>query len=999
MNKLVEEIIKPILEANSNIKKVVGIYGGRFQPFGPHHYKTYKWLAKQVDDAYITTSNIKKPPRHPMNFKEKVRHMSKMGVPSNRIIEEKSPYVAKNLAKKYDKDTTAFVYVFGAKDAGRLGGKYFQDYKKSKGNIKGFEENGYYLVAPHVSISVGGQEVSGTSMRTLLGSSKIDDSERAKLFKKMFGYFDKGVFQMMVNKFKKLFEINEANVTKSLAKAAIGWKSRPYIFFIVDKNGNEVVGGEAKQARTAYNNMHDILKDQPYKRGDLAIIDKRNMKIINPASIWGSQGFQGFKNKSIMKKLGLKEIEVPIKIGDTVLMGKFKNKKVVIKSIDWNEKGDLMINGRPALKFRMLKTDVEEDVNVTKKKGKDGGDYRDYDAESDSDWEQPARGENSKYVNQKKLKKETIEDFLVKFDIKDIIDEVNSTTSTGGAAIVDDGPSAFVGGIGGYAGRNKKLAQQLGFDVVNYIFDVDVESVPPTKNDLENDRVDSVSYFPAGDANVLTPNNQQDLAGSKAMKIWKNYIKNVATTAGMKLLQYMDSDEEKIAKKDSVDLLKTQKQDLKKESILTKDWWGKIINEELVAKNVLKPRRKELLLMGGAYGHMAHPFDDKDLTFGDLKKIITLGLGGQLNREDNVTEKLDGQNLMVSWIDGKLRIARNKGHIKNFGKTSLTISGIKSKFEGRGEIANAFNFAVTDLSKSIKGLSQKQKDKIFDNGKNWMNLEVMWPASANVIDYDVTQIVFHGALKYDESGSVIGSVTDSARMLAGMIQQINQHIQKKYSIGKPVGLTIPKHQDFGKMKKKFLSRLQKLQSKFGMKDNDTLALYHQYWWADFIKKKNKKIDLKVLKGLIKRWAFFDKSYSVGNMKKDIKDEKFLEWVLQFDKQNHAKQVKDNMRPFEVLFFEVGAEILKNVQGFIAANPDKSVQNVKKKLSAAISDVKSGGDLKKLNRLKVQLDRLNAIGGLDSIVPSEGIVFKYKGNTYKFTGAFAPVNQITGLMSF
>ena len=168
MNRLVEEIIKPILEANSNIKKVVGIYGGRFQPFGPHHYKTYKWLTKQVDDAYITTSNIKKPPRHPMNFKEKVRHMSKMGVPSNRIIEEKSPYKALNLAKKYDKDTTAFVYVFGAKDAGRLGGKYFQDYKKSKGNINGYEENGYYLVAPHVSISVGGKEVSGTTMRDII---------------------------------------------------------------------------------------------------------------------------------------------------------------------------------------------------------------------------------------------------------------------------------------------------------------------------------------------------------------------------------------------------------------------------------------------------------------------------------------------------------------------------------------------------------------------------------------------------------------------------------------------------------------------------------------------------------------------------------------------------------------------------------------------------------------------------------------------------------------
>ena len=29
--------------------------------------------------------------------------------------------------------------------------------------------------------------------------------------------------------------------------------------------------------------------------------------------------------------------------------------------------------------------------------------------------------------------------------------------------------------------------------------------------------------------------------------------------------------------------------------------------------------------MGGAAGHMRHPFDDKDFTCGDSKKIITLG--------------------------------------------------------------------------------------------------------------------------------------------------------------------------------------------------------------------------------------------------------------------------------------------------------------------------------------------------------------------------------------
>ena len=202
---------------------------------------------------------------------------------------------------------------------------------------------------------------------------------------------------------------------------------------------------------------------------------------------------------------------------------------------------------------------------------------------------------------------------------------------------------------------------------------------------------------------------------------------------------------------------------------------------------------------------------------------------------------------------------------------------------------------------------------------------------------------------------------------------------------------------------KFIGELNKLRNQYGLKDNDTLALYHQSYWEEYIYNAAQQygytIPNRILENLTKRWAFFDKSYSVRDMKATIQNDKFLDWTLTTDKLDHARMVKENMKPFETLFFEVGAEILKNVQGFIAANPDKAVQGIKKKLDDAIKDVKAGKDLKKLNRLKVQLDRLNAIGGLDSIVPSEGIVFKYNGKTYKFTGAFAPVNQITGLINF
>lgn len=48
------------------------------------------------------------------------------------------------------------------------------------------------------------------------------------------------------------------------------------------------------------------------------------------------------------------DIKIPIKVGDVVLGGKFKNKRITVKSIGKNEKGDITINGKPLLKFRLL---------------------------------------------------------------------------------------------------------------------------------------------------------------------------------------------------------------------------------------------------------------------------------------------------------------------------------------------------------------------------------------------------------------------------------------------------------------------------------------------------------------------------------------------------------------------------------------------------------------------------------------------------------------------
>ena len=47
----------------------------------------------------------------------------------------------------------------------------------------------------------------------------------------------------------------------------------------------------------------------------------------------------------------------------------------------------------------------------------------------------------------------------------------------------------------------------------------------------------------------------------------------------------------------------------------------------------------------------------------------------------------------------------------------------------------------------------------------------------------------------------------------------------------------------------------------------------------------------------------------------------------------------------------------------------------------------------------ELERLERIGGVESIIPTEGIVFVYKGKTMKLTGTFAAINQLMGIIKY
>ena len=412
--------------------------------------------------------------------------------------------------------------------------------------------------------------------------------------------------------------------------------------------------------------------------------------------------------------------------------------------------------------------------------------------------------------------------------------------------------------------------------------------------------------------------------------------------------------------------------------------------QQLIKENI---NETKLLQEGGAYGHMSHPFDtDINLTFGQLKDIVNRALEGTL---EFTREKTDGQALAISWRDGRLVAARNKGHLKNKGENALDIKAVADKFAGRGELEKAYNFAMKDLSDSIKSLSEKQRDKVFKQGACFMNLEVIYPTSVNVIPYGQALLVFHGTMEFNMDGIAIGENGDAARVLAGMIKQVNKDVQDNYTIQGPPVIKLPKSQNLNKSKSKYSSQISKLQKEFSLKDTDGVANYHQAWWEQWVDKNSPtSLDNKTKMGLVKRWAFMEKGFRLD--KKNFSDEKTLEWAKKTDKEDQKKIGKTNLMKFEQIFLGLGAEVLEFTSSALTVNPDKAVRDMKKRIDKTIKDVKKSGDPKKIEKLKLELGRLQSIGGSKKIVPNEGIVFVYGGSTFKLTGTFASVNQILGI---
>jgi hypothetical protein len=415
-----------------------------------------------------------------------------------------------------------------------------------------------------------------------------------------------------------------------------------------------------------------------------------------------------------------------------------------------------------------------------------------------------------------------------------------------------------------------------------------------------------------------------------------------------------------------------------------------------------------LLSEGGAAGHMTHPYEDMDLTFADAQHMIEAALSGEI---EFAQEKLDGQNLMVTYKDGQVRSARNKGQLKNFAEKSITTKELSQMMAGKGAIQTAFTEAMADLEAAINKLSPEQKADFFENGKKFINFEVLYPETSNVIPYGTTQIRLHGFKEYDEDGNVTREDTQGAYALQKAIEAVQAQNQKTFEIRTTDPVTIKKSADYDKQKSELLGMLDQVKQRYQLGPEDKLGMYFQSWWKDFLQTKAKDYSYEIpdntLQQLINRWGFGNKEVNIRNIKAGIDNPEFLAWVDQFDRSGATAAQKEARKPIENLFLKLGVYVLQNVEQLVALNYNDSVASMRSSLADAIKQIRSlkdqpttsRGGLTPLDFLKRELTRLKDIGGFKAVVPTEGIVFKYNGRLYKLTGAFAPINQILGYLRF
>ena len=440
--------------------------------------------------------------------------------------------------------------------------------------------------------------------------------------------------------------------------------------------------------------------------------------------------------------------------------------------------------------------------------------------------------------------------------------------------------------------------------------------------------------------------------------------------------------------------------------------------------------------MGGLAGHMSHLYDNPKLTFSKLKEIFIAAAEGRLEG----TEKTDGQNLYLSFSvpkqrmeftddddSGPGRAARNKGNIKSGG---LTVKQVVDKFADHPnqELKKSFSQALRAFEKVVKSFPREQQIEIFGPDTNiYYNAEIINPDTPNVINYDKKLVTLHrggGGFFDKETGSaeeveerdpetgelvvkerdISANAEALAQTLEGVIQDMES--QNGFEVTMDAIQTLQGLEDKTALNKA-ISDLDINISAEGISDNQMIIEYIMarigtIFAEDGIILKPETYDLVLKRLLLKNRVYRDVYLGPGaSMPRDLAPNKILKDLHDRDKNkvinvlNNSRDIlKQAIQPIENVVHDFSVAMLAGLESLFILDNKKGIEKIQQKVRAAKEKIEAGSSKENLKTFLRQMEKLKSIENISTA--AEGFVFDYDGHTYKFTGNFAPINQILGI---
>jgi len=404
--------------------------------------------------------------------------------------------------------------------------------------------------------------------------------------------------------------------------------------------------------------------------------------------------------------------------------------------------------------------------------------------------------------------------------------------------------------------------------------------------------------------------------------------------------------------------------------------------------------------MGGVAGHLMHLYDDRGMTFNKVKSILSAASNGELEG----TEKTDGFNIYLgikqdtgAWAPVW---ARNKGDMQINGKTFAELAA--REFKGGEKIKKVYLDAFGAFQKAVNSLNDNEKARIFGKeGEIFYNTEIQGPGASNVVNYDANVLSIHrsGHKRYIKETDTVEDVTKAemtaaSNFLDSVLDRFEEATSdQEFSVRRTAILQLNKLEDDYDLN----IAMQRMQ-KAGFSGNMTIEEFLENYLKGETERKLNFLGPDIQQGVIDRILKKEDHKPLTQIYKgfpiDVK-KRIKEYV-----DTGPKMIKDAVWPIELAIHDFAVETLKGLKSAYILDNEVELTRLKKEVEGAIRTIQSyqGGDIEEVHRiLAQQLEKLKHHDKITTVV--EGFVFQVGNQMYKFTGNFAPINQLLGLFKY